>query len=129
MNIYTAPSVTVVFWLSAVSDRAECCLRQTCVLRFFDDPTVLVVLLKPNARLAVLPTLRQRQFAAPERERWFVFWTCSPMPSCQALPAICAICAAPPHLRRNGVPPQFREGVASLTGARFPSSVNTIEPN
>ena len=67
----------MVFWLGAVSDRAECCLRQTCVLRFFDDPTVLVVLLKLNARLAVLLTLRQGQFTAPERERLFVFWTCS----------------------------------------------------
>ena len=27
---------------------------------------------------------------------------------------------ASPLLRRNGVPPQIREGVASLTGARFP---------
>ena len=29
------------------------------------------------------------------------------------------------HLRlNNGVPPQFREGVAPLTGARFPSCIN-----
>ena len=68
--------------------RASNRYSQTCVLRFFDDPTVLVVLLKLNARLAVLLTLRQGQFTAPERERLFVFWTCSPGPSCQALPAI-----------------------------------------
>ena len=29
----------------------------------------------------------------------------------------------------NGVPPQFREGVAPLTGARFPSCINYEEPN
>ena len=28
------------------------------------------------------------------------------------------------HSRQNGVPPQFREGVASLTGARFPCCIN-----
>ena len=35
--------------------------------------------------------------------------------------AVTVSLAAASHLRHNGVPPQFREGVAPLTGARVPS--------